>query len=499
MFVSYRLAALLFVFLGVISNLEAGPPGADWELVFEDDFSGSEADLDAGWEFQNGPSGHILCRRWRENAKLEDGLLRLVARKEQRGGQEWTAASLWTREQFQYGYFECRYRYAAATGTNNSFWIMTRGQRDQRFEIDINEGHYPNLVNMNLHNWTGQHWARGGRWFFGAPPPGARQDDASFQLLLEEPVVTDRLRFVSPDPGPVRVMEVRVFPPSSDGYPSVFPSPNEFQPDVPNLALSAVAEASSVLEPRYGPKKAFDGGLTTASRWVSDRSSGPHHLTLRFPEAQTIACLQVISGWQDQQGWRDIVDQFHFESWDGERWCPIPDSGRRASPIIPQVDPAYDLSREFHVYALEWNEQELIYYFDGQEIRRQPHDICHGPAAVWLSLAILRWAGSITDAIDGTSMDVDYVRIWQRKTPSDPRSPRDDPCERRLKQSPVPGLSSREPTSSRSGCPPQPSQSPDRSGGFPRAASAPSGCAGSGPVPSAAGPSTPRRATSPGK
>jgi beta-glucanase (GH16 family) len=75
------------------------------------------------------------------------------------------------------------------------------------------------------------------------------------------------------------------------------------------------------------------------------------------------------------------------------------------------------LSKEFHVYALEWNEKELIFFFDGQEIRRQPHDICHGPAPVWLSLAIMRWAGPVTDAIHGASMDVDYVRVWQREAP----------------------------------------------------------------------------------
>ncbi|TVS10619.1 MAG: glycosyl hydrolase family protein, partial [Planctomycetaceae bacterium] len=194
---TYRqLTASLIVLLCVPVVLMAEPPGPGWELVFEDDFTGTDAELDAQWEFQNGPSGHILCSRWRENAVLDNGILRLFARKEQRGGQQWTAASLWTREQFQYGYFECRYRYAAATGTNNSFWIMTRGRPEQRFEIDINEGHFPNIVNMNLHNWTGQHWAKGGRWYYGPGPPVASQDDAGFEWQLDEAIVTDRIRFV---------------------------------------------------------------------------------------------------------------------------------------------------------------------------------------------------------------------------------------------------------------------------------------------------------------
>lgn len=59
-------------------------------------------------------------------ATLADGICKLHYRKEKRGGQDWTAASMWTQEQFHYGYFECRYRYGAASGTNNSFWIFTR-------------------------------------------------------------------------------------------------------------------------------------------------------------------------------------------------------------------------------------------------------------------------------------------------------------------------------------------------------------------------------------
>jgi hypothetical protein len=32
-----------------------------------------------------------------------------------------------------------------------------------------------------------------------------------------------------------------------------------------------------------------------------------------------------------------------------------------------------------------------------------------------LSLAVIPWAGQVTDTIDGKAMEVDYVRIFQRK------------------------------------------------------------------------------------
>jgi beta-glucanase (GH16 family) len=217
------------------------PPGK-WKPVFQEEFTGPNKGLDQTWEFQNGPSHHIPCSRWRDNATVANGILKLTAKKEKRGGQNWTAASMWTKRRFKYGYFECRYKYAKATGTNNSFWLMTRGIPNA-FEIDINEGHYPNELNSCIHNHSGKRWRK--------------------------------------------------------------------------------------------------------------------HRAKRIKGA--------------------------------------------------------NLGSEFHTYGLEWNKNELIWYFDGEEIRREKNSIFHGETPVWLSLAIYRWAGAITDAIDGTSMDVDYVRVYQKE------------------------------------------------------------------------------------
>lgn len=60
---------------------------------------------------------------------------------------KYTALLLREHRWFALFVFECRYRYAPATGTNNSFWIMTRSRPVQWFEIAINEGHFPNEVN----------------------------------------------------------------------------------------------------------------------------------------------------------------------------------------------------------------------------------------------------------------------------------------------------------------------------------------------------------------
>ena len=73
------------------------------------------------------------------------------------------------------------------------------------------------------------------------------------------------------------------------------------------------------------------------------------------------------------------------------------------------------ICKDFHTYALEWSKEELIWFFDGKEIRRYPNKYCHKEAAVYLSGAIADWVGTVTDQIDGTSMIVDWVKVYQKQ------------------------------------------------------------------------------------
>ena len=260
-----RLAALLLATLPLhaaqppASPEPAPAPGsllpggaANWKLIWQDEFDYPDKQLDDHWVSQNGPSTHILCSRWRENASVANGTLRLLNRKESRGGQSWTSGSIWTKQHFLYGYYECRYRYAAATGTNNSFWIMTNDPQPpgkKAFEIDINEGHWPDQVNTNIHNHTDV----------------------------------------------VMVKNNKTHPTSSKGF-------------------------------RY---------------------------------------------------------------------------------------PGNDFATKFHTLGFEWSPDTLRFYLDGKPIRTEKNSFCHQPAPVWLSLAIIRWAGPVNESIDGTFMEVDYVRIYQ--------------------------------------------------------------------------------------
>jgi len=123
---------------GVIINIksqEKDPPDTDkpnptpavneidltnWELAWSDEFDYKNSKLDEEWNSQNGPSSHILSSRWRDNVVVTNGIVELQNKKENRGGQNWTSGSIWTKKKFKYGYFECKYKYSAAGATNNN-------------------------------------------------------------------------------------------------------------------------------------------------------------------------------------------------------------------------------------------------------------------------------------------------------------------------------------------------------------------------------------------
>lgn len=75
----------------------------------------------------------------------------------------------------------------------------------------------------------------------------------------------------------------------------------------------------------------------------------------------------------------------------------------------------FDLSDDFHIYALEWTENEFIYYSDGEEIARKRNINAKQPLYPIFSTAVINWAGNIPDTANGSSMDIEWVRIYDRK------------------------------------------------------------------------------------
>jgi beta-glucanase (GH16 family) len=76
-----------------------------------------------------------------------------------------------------------------------------------------------------------------------------------------------------------------------------------------------------------------------------------------------------------------------------------------------------DLSLGFHVYGLLWTEQQLTWFMDGVPIHSEASSEVRGEMKILLSTAVLPWAGQISDRLNGTSMDVDWVHAYQVVAP----------------------------------------------------------------------------------
>jgi beta-glucanase (GH16 family) len=116
------------------------------------------------------------------------------------------------------------------------------------------------------------------------------------------------------------------------------------------------------------------------------------------------------------EGWYpDIVNaHFYIHNKKGGKTTALTNGTRGGSLLGHRT--GENLADDFHVLGMEWNEKELIYYFDGHEIRRLPNIDAHRPIAVWFSTYIADWCGGkATRSVDGTFMEIDWVRVWQKK------------------------------------------------------------------------------------
>lgn len=136
------------------------PATSDWKLVWSDEFDRSGTNLDTNgvdldkWGYQLGTGSQYGLDGWgnneqqyyrSENMVVEDGLLKITAKKEQHEGKPYTSGRLYTDPTFSrtYGKFEARIKMPEGKGLWPAFWMMPQnsayGVWAASGEIDIME------------------------------------------------------------------------------------------------------------------------------------------------------------------------------------------------------------------------------------------------------------------------------------------------------------------------------------------------------------------------
>lgn len=79
------------------------------------------------------------------------------------------------------------------------------------------------------------------------------------------------------------------------------------------------------------------------------------------------------------------------------------------------------LADDFHVYGLEWDENELRFYFDGRLVHTKANTVWHLPMYIRFSTETHPdWFGLPRAGELPAVFQVDYLRVWQRRDPSRP-------------------------------------------------------------------------------
>ena len=384
---------------------------SDWELAWSDEFDYEDAQLDENWLSKQGEfeSDWVKGRRYRKNAVVVDGVLELRNIKDENDPHIWSSASVWTKEAFGYGYYEARYKYAGAYGTNNSFWFWPENgtpEGQKACEIDVNEGHYPNIMNTNIHNWTDTWLHTSGRDTHYSDQQHFTLDGSPDHTVELDNVKANKVRLRSNNPASIHINEFRVFEPASS-YPDALSDLDDAAPlNLAGLPSAKLTTNGTFTRLPSTEKNAIDGNVK--SRWVSDKH-GPKFLQIEWPEKKTIGAVQFLNGWKKgSDPYRNLIGDFTLEYYDGENWIEA---------YIYDASEVSDYSKEYHTYGFEWSEDWFKWYKDGELFHTMRNADCFSDVNILLSMAILNAniAGPVTDAVHGTSMKVDYVRYYKRK------------------------------------------------------------------------------------
>ncbi len=108
----------------------------------------SQDELESQWVLQSDDRTDLKSCRLPENIVTTDSGLQLQTLSATKCHAKWSTGSMISKAKQKYGFFEATIKAADISGINNAFWLVS----DDKFEIDIAEVHYPNVLRMTLHN-----------------------------------------------------------------------------------------------------------------------------------------------------------------------------------------------------------------------------------------------------------------------------------------------------------------------------------------------------------
>lgn len=143
-----------------------------WRLVWSDEFNAEGQPDPTRWGYEEGfirnREKQFYTRARKENARIENGMLVIEARREDYKGAGYTSASLNTQGRMERvgGRFEIRAKLPTGRGTWPAIWMLGANMKEVGWpacgEIDImeNVGFEPDVIHANIHTSAYNHVKR---------------------------------------------------------------------------------------------------------------------------------------------------------------------------------------------------------------------------------------------------------------------------------------------------------------------------------------------------
>ncbi len=175
-----------------------------------------------------------------------------------------------------------------------------------------------------------------------------------------------------------------------------------------------------------------DRTITWQSGFITTRGHveflhGRFEARARAPEGQGLwpaiwlRPLDRVYGWWPRSGEIDVMEMLGHDPGTAHTTAHWWNDGHRFDPLGHPLTPTDD---GFHVFALEWTPDELVWTIDGEEVRRLDEwttDLGDGAApfdqAFYLNINLAvggSWPGDPDDTTpDGAAFEVDWIRVYQ--------------------------------------------------------------------------------------
>jgi len=166
---------LTILLLVTVANCQQ-PAKSSWQLVWSDEFDYNGLPDPAKWRYDIGAHGwgnkelQNYTERRKENARVENGVLIIEARRDGGEANPYTSARLTTKGKgdWTYGRFEIRAKLPSGRGTWPAIWMLAsqrsygNGYWPDNGEIDIMEhvGFEPDVVHFSAHTKAYNHSVR---------------------------------------------------------------------------------------------------------------------------------------------------------------------------------------------------------------------------------------------------------------------------------------------------------------------------------------------------